>query len=78
MPIDPSLLPKGIVAYDIIYNPSPTKFIKAVKAMGIRGVNGLGMLLYQGALAFEIWTNKDAPIATMRRALVKGLHGKSH
>lgn len=73
-PIDPALLPKGIVVYDIVYNPSPTKFIKALKAGGVKAVNGLGMLLYQGALAFELWTKRKAPIETMRRALVKAIH----
>lgn len=77
LPIDPKLLPKGGVVYDIIYNPSPTKLIKAVKARGILGVNGLGMLLCQGALAFEIWTKRKAPVAAMRKALLKELHGKS-
>lgn len=77
LPIDPKLLPKGGVVYDIIYNPSPTKLIKAVKARGISGVNGLGMLLCQGALAFEIWTKRKAPVAAMRKALLKELHGKS-
>ena len=73
MPIDPALLPKGIVVYDIIYNPSPTKFIEAVKARGMQAVNGLGMLLYQGAAAFELWTGKAAPIEVMRGALEEGL-----
>ncbi len=73
LPIDPTLLPKGIVVYDIIYNPTPTKLIKAVKVRGIKGVNGLGMLLYQGALAFEIWTKQKAPIDTMHSALLKAM-----
>lgn len=78
LPINPTLLPKGIVVYDIIYNPSPTQFIKKIRAQGIRGCNGLGMLLSQGALAFEIWTTQSPPVLTMRRALLRELHGKFH
>lgn len=78
LPITPSVLPKEVVVYDIIYNPSPTKLIKAVKAKGIKGINGLGMLLHQGALAFEIWTGKKAPLKIMQRALLSALDGKSN
>lgn len=69
MPVDIKLLPKGIAVYDIIYNPTPTKLVKAAKAKGLRAVNGLGMLLYQGALAFKIWTGRSAPIEVMRGAI---------
>ena len=78
LPISPSVLPKTVVVYDIIYNPSPTRLIKAARAKGIRGNNGLGMLLHQGRLAFEIWTHTKAPLVVMRRALIKALYGKSH
>lgn len=73
LPIEPKILPEGIALYDIIYNPSPTRLIKAARAKGIHAVNGLGMLLYQGASAFEIWTGKRAPIDAMRRALLRAL-----
>ncbi|TAN59924.1 shikimate dehydrogenase [bacterium] len=69
MPVDIKLLPKGIAVYDIIYNPAPTRLVRAAKAKGLRAVNGLGMLLYQGALAFKIWTGRHAPIEVMRGAL---------
>jgi shikimate dehydrogenase len=39
-------------------------------AAGSRGANGLGMLLHQGALAFEIWFNRPAPLEVMRQALL--------
>jgi shikimate dehydrogenase len=55
--------------YDMIYNPAETALLKAAKAAGCRTANGLGMLLHQGAKAFEIWTGKTAPIDVMRRAL---------
>ena len=55
--------------YDMIYRPAETKLLAAAKAAGCRTANGLGMLLHQGAKAFEIWTGKTAPLAVMRQAL---------
>ncbi len=50
------------VVYDIIYQPRQTPFLKAAQARGAKTFNGLGMLLYQGATAFKIWTGKDMPV----------------
>jgi shikimate dehydrogenase len=55
--------------YDMIYTPAETKLLAAAKAAGRKTSNGLGMLLHQGAKAFEIWTGKTPPIDVMRRAL---------
>jgi shikimate dehydrogenase len=54
---------------DLIYSPAETAFLKEARKKGHRTLNGLPMLLYQGARAFEIWTGKKAPLETMRRAL---------
>ena len=61
--------------YDMIYNPAETTLLKAAKAAGCRTSNGLGMLLHQGAKAFEIWTGKPAPLDVMRRALEQTIYG---
>lgn len=55
--------------YDMIYKPAETKLLAAAKAAGSRTANGLGMLVHQGAKAFEIWTGKTAPVDVMRRAI---------
>jgi len=55
--------------YDIIYRPAGTKLLAAAKSVGCKTANGLGMLLHQGAKAFEIWTGEPAPLDVMRRAL---------
>jgi len=55
--------------YDMIYSPPETALLQAAKAAGCRTSNGLGMLLHQGAKAFEIWTGQPAPLDVMRRAL---------
>ena len=61
--------------YDMIYDPAETKLLAAAKAAGCKTANGLGMLLHQGAKAFEIWTGKPAPLAVMRRALEQNIYG---
>ena len=55
--------------YDMIYKPAETKLLALAKAAGCKTSNGLGMLLHQGAAAFEIWTGQTAPVDVMRRAL---------
>ena len=61
--------------YDMIYRPAETAFLKAAKIAGRRTANGLGMLLYQGAKALELWTGQTAPVDLMRRALEENIYG---
>jgi shikimate dehydrogenase len=61
--------------YDMIYRPSATALLRAARSAGCTTANGLGMLLYQGARAFEIWTGKTAPLEVMRRALEHNIYG---
>lgn len=60
--------PEWIVA-DLIYRPDVTPLLSAAKKAGAKTISGLGMLLHQGALAFEIWTKEKAPLRVMRDAL---------
>lgn len=76
-PIDTRLLHKGLSVFDLVYNRE-TELIKAAKKKGIRVCGGIGMLLYQGVLAFEIWTAKKAPLDVMRKALIRSLRGAPH
>jgi shikimate dehydrogenase len=62
--------------YDMIYRPAETKLLKAAKKAGCKTANGLGMLLHQGAAAFEIWTGKPAPLSVMRQALEQNIYGR--
>lgn len=73
---DPSVLPAAILqphlmVYDTIYTAHRTPLLVDVDAAGARGANGLSMLLHQGALAFEIWFNREAPLAAMRQGLLQ-------
>lgn len=61
------------IIYDLVYSPLETLLLKEAKELKLKTINGLEMLLYQGAKSFEIWTGKNAPINTMRRALSKEL-----
>src|SRR5262249_24792459 len=62
-------LRRAEAVYDMIYRPAQTLLLQSAKAAGCRSANGLGMLLYQGAKALEIWTGQPAPIEIMRKAL---------
>ena len=78
MPLDESkfALDRAKAVYDMIYRPAETPLLKAAKAAGCSTANGLGMLLYQGAKALEIWTGKPAPVEVMRRALTENVYGR--
>ncbi len=69
LPIPKNQLRRRHFGFDLVYNPSMTPFLKAAKSAGAIHLPGLGMLLYQGVIAFEIWTGKKAPVRTMQSAL---------
>lgn len=66
-----SLLRPDQVVCDLIYNPPETKFLESARLAGAKTVNGMGMMVYQGALAFTLWTGQPAPVAVMQEALQK-------
>lgn len=68
------LLNEGHVVVDLVYNPARTAFMDRCLAAGARVFNGAGMLLHQGAIAFEIWTGLPAPLEAMRSALRKSIY----
>lgn len=72
-PVPAELLRKGLVVYDIIYNPGETRLLREAKEKGAVVLNGEEMLAWQGALAFEKWTGQKAPIDIMIKELRKAL-----
>ena len=68
--IPAALLTPNLMVYDAVYAAGTSRLIEDATAVGARSANGLGMLLHQGALAFEIWFNRTAPLEIMRRALL--------
>ncbi|MDD5167041.1 MAG: shikimate dehydrogenase, partial [Candidatus Omnitrophica bacterium] len=71
--VDEKIIRRNLAVFDLIYNPKETKLLKIAREKGAAAINGLGMLLYQGARAFEFWTGKKAPIEEMREALKEGV-----
>jgi len=70
--VDKNLLHGKLSVYDVVYNRE-TQLIEDAKSLGRPWANGLGMLLYQGAAAFQFWTGQPAPIEVMREALNEGV-----
>lgn len=68
-PLPSTMWPRHVLAYDAIYNPAQTRFLRDARDAGCRTLNGLGMLVYQGALQFQMWTGREDPSAIMFAAI---------
>ncbi|MGI0493371.1 shikimate dehydrogenase [Alkalinema pantanalense CENA528] len=69
-----ALISSNAIAYDLIYIPNPTQFLKQAHDRGALAIDGLEMLVQQGAAALKIWTQQDTvPVDTMRKALQQHL-----
>jgi shikimate dehydrogenase len=75
LPLDLGGLRPTTLVCDLIYRPLETAFLEAARGKGCRVLNGLGMLLHQGAAGFRLFTGVDAPLDAMRAALARGLAG---
>ena len=75
-PVPVSLLRPNHLVYDTVYTSGRTPLLLAADVAGARGSNGLSMLLHQGALSFEIWFGRPAPLEVMRTALLAS--GQKH
>ncbi len=67
--LDYSTIRRGLVVCDVIPNPPRTAFLAEAEKRGAKTLDGLGMLVNQGTIAFKLWTGLDAPAAAMRAAL---------
>lgn len=72
-PLDKNLLNSNLTVCDIVYNPTKTKLLKDATENGCNIVPGLPMFVYQGAKAFEVWTNMEAPVDIMFKVVEDGL-----
>ncbi|MGY3779544.1 shikimate dehydrogenase [Isobaculum melis] len=66
---DSTMLRPELVVADVVYVPSETKLLALAKEQGCKTVNGLGMMLWQGAAAFEMWTGQEMPVDYIRELL---------
>ena len=69
LPVAEQSLKPPLRVYDTIYRTDSTLLVRTARQRGCEAEDGLGMLLHQGALSFEIWSNKTAPLNAMRQAL---------
>jgi shikimate dehydrogenase len=68
-PAELDLLPTSLIAYDLIYTPRPTRFLQQVQERGALAIDGLEMLVQQGAAALQLWLQQPVPVGIMRQAL---------
>jgi shikimate dehydrogenase len=66
-------LPGGAIAYDLIYTPRPTRFLKLAQTHGATIIDGTEMLVQQGAIALQKWLGQPVPVDVMRSALLQSL-----
>lgn len=64
-------MPSSLTVCDVIYEPRRTRFLQMAEEQGCATVNGLGMLIHQGAQAFKLWTDQDMPIEDVKAAIKK-------
>jgi shikimate dehydrogenase len=78
LPLDEGAFPprRAGAVFDMVYRPAETPLLRQARAAGCRAANGLGMLLYQGVAALELWTGQPAPIKQMRDALEANVYGQ--
>ncbi len=76
-PVAPGLFASRPVVYDIVYNPQKTRFLQEAAKLGCRTISGLGMLVYQGAASFALWTGRSAPVKEMYHAALCALKNMS-
>jgi shikimate dehydrogenase len=73
IPINPDLLSRFEVVMDIVYQPLATRLLREAQARGAATIDGLQMLIHQGAAQFELWTGQEAPMEIMARAAYHAL-----
>lgn len=66
---DKSYFPPELMVTDIIYSPRETAMLKMAKEAGCKTMNGIGMMLFQGAAAFELWTGKEMPVSHIKNVM---------
>jgi shikimate dehydrogenase len=74
--VEPDRLGAGQVLVDLVYQPATTALMEAAHRRGATAVNGVGMLVHQAALAFELWTGEGAPLEVMRTAATEVLQSR--
>lgn len=74
-PVNRGFLRPDLPVFDLVYDPPETRLLREARSVGAKTIEGLTMLVYQGAASFEIWTGKKAPINVMMKAAREKLEG---
>jgi shikimate dehydrogenase len=72
-PVDLGGARPGMLVSDVVFNPPETPLLAAARRLGLPTLDGLSMLVYQGAIGFQLWTGREAPVAAMKQALARAL-----
>jgi shikimate dehydrogenase len=72
-PVPARVLKPGLIVFDIVYNPVKTRLLREAEEAGAQTISGIDMLAWQGALAFEKWTNRKAPLELMKKEAIEAL-----
>ncbi len=75
-PLNSEVIPKGVLVYDVVYNPWLTPLLMVAQKAGANILGGLPMLVYQGAASFKLWTGKEAPVDIMLKIAEEMLTGQ--
>jgi shikimate dehydrogenase len=75
-PVEPELLSRFHLVVDMVYNPLRTRLLEEAEARGVGTMNGVEMLVQQGAEQIRIWTGMEPPIQIMRKAVIEALGGE--
>jgi shikimate dehydrogenase len=72
-PVDLTGARPGTLVGDVVFNPPETPLLAAARRLGLPTLDGLSMLVYQGAIGFQLWTGREAPVEVMKLALARAL-----
>jgi shikimate dehydrogenase len=72
-PVDLTGAHPGMLVCDVVFNPPETPLLAAARSLGLPTLDGLSMLVYQGAIGFQLWTGREAPADVMKQALAGAL-----
>ena len=75
-PLPEEFIPPESICADAVYNPLDTPFLKAARRRGARAVSGVGWLLHQGALGWELWTGTQMPVEHVREKMLEALRNR--
>jgi len=76
-PVPTEFLHSDLLVYDLVYNPMETRLLREAKEKGCKVLSGVKMLVYQGAIAYEMWTGRQPPVEQMIKVVQEALGGKT-